>query len=196
MTVSHGRRRCALALAVVVPLVLATASCSQPADGGPSINASPSAASSDEARSAVNGLIATGLEQLANKQYPEATSTFETVLNLDPVNQYAWYNLGYIAQLNGDDGTAIDRYSSALEANPDFTQALYNLAILTEPSALAVSVDMYRRIIVLSPDNATAYMRLGYALVHLGKVKEGEKMLAKARTLDPSLVGVPSPTYS
>lgn len=38
-------------------------------------------------------------------------------------------------------------------------------------------------------------MRLGFALVHLGRTEEGEKHLAKGLELDPSMKDVAAPDY-
>jgi len=193
-----GRRRPRRLVAawLVLPVLLAGA-CSDEDDqeGAGAARAAPSAATTEQAASTVASLIGTGLNQIDSMQYAEATSTFQSVLDLDPTNDYGWYNLGYLAQLQGDDATAIQRYATALTNNKDFAPALYNLALLTESSDLRAAVALYRREIEVKPDDAAAHMRLGFALRHLGRDAEAEPLLLRGIELDPSMADVPSPTY-
>ena len=52
------------------------------------------------------------------------------MLKLDPTNKYAFYNLGYIAQTQGDKGGAETQYNKTLAIDAKYDPALYNLAIL------------------------------------------------------------------
>ena len=45
------------------------------------------------------------------------------------------------------------------------------------------------------PEMAAAHMRLGFALIHLGQVAEGEEHLGKGLSLDPSMAEVEAPSY-
>ncbi len=42
---------------------------------------------------------------------------------------------------------------------------------------------------------AAAYMRLGFALVHLGKDDEGSEFLTQGIALDPSMTEIEAPSY-
>ena len=64
-------------------------------------------------------------------------ATFQDVLAVDPSNVYANYDLGVIAQSNGDSPEAISYYNKALAANTTYTPAMYNEAILLENAAAA-----------------------------------------------------------
>ena len=182
-------------LALLGPLLVAGACSSGDSDDDKAATAAPSVASSDQAVTTTQLLIDTGLTQIDGRQYDEARTTFQSVLDLDPTNAYGWYNLGYIAELQDDDATAVQRYATALTHDKDFSPALYNLAILTESSDLGASVELYRREIAVKPDDSAAYMRLGFALRHLGQEPEAKQMLQKGIELDPSMADVTSPTY-
>jgi Flp pilus assembly protein TadD len=182
-------------LALLGPLLVAGACSSGDGDDDKAATAAPSVASSDQAVTTTQLLIDTGLTQIDGRQYDEARTTFQSVLDLDPTNAYGWYNLGYIAELQDDDATAVQRYATALTHDKDFSPALYNLAILTEGSDLGASVELYRREIAVKPDDSAAYMRLGFALRHLGQEPEAKQMLQKGIELDPSMADVTSPTY-
>lgn len=196
------RHRRLLVACLVVPLLLTGACSGDDGDGADSggkdagaAGGSPSAATTEQAADTVTTLIGTGLAQIESEEYAQARSTFQTVLDLDPENDYAWYNLGYVAQLQGDEATAVQRYTTALTHNKDFSPAIYNLAILTESSDLEAAVELYRREIAVKPDDAAAHMRLGFALRHLGQDAEAEQLLQQGIELDPSMAGVQAPTY-
>jgi Tfp pilus assembly protein PilF len=159
-------------------------------DAGQSSSATPSTSPS-----AADTLVQTALQQLGAGNDAKARATFENVLELDPDNVYAHYNLGLLAQDAGNDAFAIKQYEAALETDPDFTSALYNEGILTETSDLNAAVELYRRAVAADPKMAPAHMRLGFALLHLGKKKEGADQLGTGVSLDPSMAEVKAPSY-
>ena len=152
-------------------------------------------AEASSAAAAGDALVKEGLEQLAAGDTAGAQATFEKVLTIDADNKYAHFNLGVIAQQAGDDETAMTDYDAAIAADDAFAPALYNKAILTEPTDLDAAVELYRRTVAADPEMAAAYMRLGFALVHLGKKDEGAKYLGKGVSLDPSMADVEAPSY-
>lgn len=183
-------------LGLAVPLLLLTACSgdeeSSSTDAEPSQSAS--AAAPDDAE-VVDALIARGLAKVESDEHPEARRLFTSVLDLDPGNVYAHYNLGYLAQLEGETASALMQYNAALEAQSDFAPALYNLAILTEPADLRAAVDLYRRVVDSNGGDAGTYFRLGHALISLGERDEGEQLVAQAVELDASLAGTSAPAY-
>lgn len=189
------RRLCAAFLpAVVVSAVLLTASCSGSDD--PDTKGSESSESTaPDAPDAAATLVEQGIQQLTNGKDVAAKTTFENVLALDPENLYAWYNLGLIAQRAGDNEEAVERYDHALVIQPDYTPALYNKAILLETTGLDQSIQLYRQVIGIDDQMAAAYMRLGFALLHLGETEEGEGFLEQGIALDPAMEDVQAPSY-
>lgn len=179
-----------LAALALLSLLVVTGCSGDDADKEPS-----SAASSSGDLSAADTLVQAALQQLDSGDDAKARATFENVLELDPANVYAHYNLGLLAQDAGDDELATKQYDAALEADPDFTSALYNKGIVLETSDLGAAVDLYRRALAADPDLAAAHMRLGFALLHLGKTDEAEEHLAKGVELDPSMAEVQAPSY-
>lgn len=145
--------------------------------------------------SAADTLVQTALQQLDQGDEAKARATFENVLELDSDNAYAHYNLGLMAQDAGKDKLAIKHYDAALKADPQFTSALYNKGILLENDDLEASVELYRKAIAVDSDLASARMRLGFALLHLGETEEAEKQLSAGVKLDPSMADVKAPSY-
>lgn len=144
---------------------------------------------------AVDKLMDRGLEQVQKEKYDDARGTFESILTIDPKNAFATYNLGFIAQRQGQDPQAIELYAKSTQLDPTFAPPLYNLAILTEASDLDAAAAFYRRVLELEPEDAATMMRLGFLLQHQGKTAEGQELLDQGIELDPSLQDVPAPTY-
>jgi Tfp pilus assembly protein PilF len=161
-------------------------------DGDSKDDASAGASST---AAAADALVQQGLDQLAASDTAAAKGTFGNVLALDPGNVYAHYNLGVIAQQAGNDKAAMTAYDAALSSDDAFAPALFNKGILTESTDLEAAVDLYHRAVAADPTMAAAFMRLGFALVHLGEKDEGAKYLGKGVQLDPSMADVEAPSY-
>lgn len=152
-------------------------------------------ASADAQAAAVDTLIQAGLDQLAAGDVKAARGSFVSVLALDPDNALGHYNLGVIAQQAGRNDEALNSYDAALASDPTFAAALFNKGILMEPIDLEAAVDLYRLAVKSDDQRAAAFMRLGFALVHLGRKTAGEKALAEGLRLDPSMATVEAPRY-
>ena len=118
----------------------------------------------------------------------EARQGYLDVLDLEPDDSFALYNLGLIAQNESDLTTAQDFYRRSLAVDPDFEAAVFNLAIveaqLDNPDE---AIDLYQQIIEINPENAGAHLNLGFLYLELGKEKKGNNELQRAIKLDPSL---------
>lgn len=154
-----------------------------------------SSAKSSASLSAADTLVQTALKQREAGDDAGARATFANVLELDPDNVYAHYNLGLLAQESGDDALALEQYDAALKTDPAFTSALYNKAIVLETDDLDAAVELYRRALAIDPDLAAAHMRLGFALLHLGKTEEAQEHLSTGVRLDPAMADVEAPSY-
>ena len=118
----------------------------------------------------------------------EAVRLYQRVLVLDPQNQYAYYNLGLIDQTRGKVDEAASEYEQALSIDPGFTPATFNLAIIrADQGAVDEAIRLYRDVIAIDDTDARAHLNLGFLLLGSGQRKEGQKELARAVELDPSL---------
>ncbi|QWF21416.1 tetratricopeptide repeat protein [Nocardioides sp. LMS-CY] len=178
------------AASVTLALLAALAGC-----GGDDESTSDADARTATADSASATLVQKGLAELAAGDTKAAKVTFENVVDIDPGNVYGHYNLGVIAQEAGDEKAAMKEYDAALATDGDFASALYNKAILTESADLAAAVELYQKTVEVDPTMAAAFMRLGFALVELGRTDAGEEALGKGIALDPSMKDVQAPTY-
>jgi tetratricopeptide (TPR) repeat protein len=149
----------------------------------------------DDQSAAALALVEQGITQMTQGENEKAEKTFERALRLDDEQYLAHYNQGVIDQRANREKDAEKHYEDALELEPEHGASLYNLAILTESEDLDEAIELYRDAIKVQPSNAAAYMRLGFALNHLGRTAESEPMLAKGLELDPSMAKVEAPKY-
>ena len=127
----------------------------------------------------------------------EAAKDYHEVLALDPNNKFAYFDLGVIDQAQGRSQAAEANYRQALQIDPNFTSALFNLAIVRKPVDAQEAITLYRRLLVVNPNDAAGHLNLGFALLETGQTAEGNAELARAVQLDPSLqsrVTPPQPT--
>jgi tetratricopeptide (TPR) repeat protein len=171
----------------------------RPSDAG-SESASPSGTAASESPSEDDVLSAAilvedGLDKLIVKDVATARAAFEEAAALDPGNLYAHYNLGVLAQRDLDDAAALAFYDRALAIQADYAPALFNKAIILETSDLDQSIELFRQVVELDPTMATAFMRLGFALVHQCERGEGKKLLEQGISLDPRMEKMEAPNY-
>lgn len=77
---------------------------------------------------------------------------------------------------------AIDAYRRALEAKPDFVDALHGLAMAyAEKGDLAAAVETAMRITEVTPDDPLGYTSLSIYYQRQGKIAEAEAAAAQAR---------------
>jgi tetratricopeptide (TPR) repeat protein len=140
-----------------------------------------------------NEALQKGIAAHNTGQLDVARNFYLDVLNLDPRNKFAYYNLGLISQTRGDAVDAENNYRIALGIDPDFGAALYNMGILKKDSGLYTeAMDFFRKVLALEPENAAAHYNLGIVLVALGRAQEGQSEISRARTLNAQL-GEPGP---
>jgi tetratricopeptide (TPR) repeat protein len=138
-----------------------------------------------------------GLDLHAHGDLEGAKEAYLRVIQLDPQNKYAYYNLGLISQTRGDAVAAESSYRTTITIDPDFVPALFNLAILrSDAGSNQEAIDLYRHVIELNPTYAAAHLNLGFLLIDEGDETQGQAELDEAVRLDPSLEDRIAPTSS
>jgi tetratricopeptide (TPR) repeat protein len=119
----------------------------------------------------------------------DAEKAYAAVLDSDPNNKIANYNMGVIEQRKRNNDKSEEYYQRALSADPNFVPALFNLAIQHEAAGkLRESESLYRKIIELDPSMARAHLNLGFLLMRkLDREEEGKAEILRAIELDGSL---------
>jgi Tfp pilus assembly protein PilF len=135
----------------------------------------------------VTAAVSAALAELRRGELDKAKEGFEKVLDSDGGNKFAHYNLGYIAQTQGDSGEAEQQYRAAIETDPRFVPALYNLAIVVTPNDTGEAIALYRRAIKSDKNDANSHFNLGLLLRQQGKTAEGNSQIQQAVALNPAL---------
>jgi tetratricopeptide (TPR) repeat protein len=188
------RRHIPAALAILAAAVVgagATSCSSSPGAGNP---ADPGKGGGmDGAVNAPNGdprvaaLLQSGIQQAQQRHWSTATTTFLSVLPIDPRNVYALYDLGVIAQTKKDAALALSYYDKALASDGTYTPAMYNKAIVLENSKPRQAIALYNQIIAIDPRASTAYLRMAFAEAELGDMSRARVADARAVAIEPSL---------
>ena len=87
------------------------------------------------------------------------------------------------------EGNAVDAekdYRLALNTNPNFEAALFNLAILrTQSGAVDEAISLYQRVLTLNPNNAGARLNLGLLHLQVGQTAAGNEQRGSGREAGP-----------
>lgn len=189
---AHARRRGGrwlfAGLLLLVLLVGATAGLL----GGHALWKTKSLSTVAQAEAAVNATVQPLFLSAYNLQragkLADAQAEFLKIVADDPVNYYAYYDLGLIYQETNHDSVATIDYEKALLIDPKFQPALYNLASLETTSDPSAAISLYQQLQALRPSNGAAVaFNLGLLYLGLGKSSAGVAQLKYAIGLEPSL---------
>jgi len=166
---------------LVVALVVGFVGCSGKSKGTPPAGTTGAANSSA-------ALLAKALTEMKSGDVNSAKTDLVQVSKLDPQNKYAYYNLGYIAQTQKQNGDAESQYKLALAIDPKYDPALYNLAILrADANDLNGAVVLYRQAVASNPQDAKAHFNLGLLLRQSGQTGQGNVEVQAAVKISPDL---------
>lgn len=138
-------------------------------------------------------------------QDDRARDEFQKVLDLDPTNKYAIYNLALLDQLAGRTDEAEGKYRVVLKLDPQYHPALYNLGVLLGAAGETdEAVSLYQQAIAVRPNSANAHFNLALLLRAQGKKSQGDASMRQALLLDDklkdpaagSVSGTPAPAGS
>jgi tetratricopeptide (TPR) repeat protein len=120
--------------------------------------------------------------------YPGAEPDLRRVLQMDPDNWVALFNLGFLLYRSGNYEEAIERLQQVIRLRPDHPDAPYYLGMAymrlgDEDGARGA----FEQAIRLNPDNPAVYQNLGLLLVRQGRVEEGERHLKTFKELSDAV---------
>ncbi len=125
-----------------------------------------------------------GLSYTHLGRFDEAKQNFQNGLKLDPHNSFCLFHLGYIAKLQGDTAGAEAIFQKVLRSNPDFPDALLELANLRiEGKRFPEAADLLRKYVRVSPNPATGYYKLAMVERKLHETEAADRDLAQFQTL-------------
>lgn len=131
--------------------------------------------------------VSAGLSAQSAGNLTKASADYKDAIAHDASNKFAYYDLGLVQQLTNMPAAAEANYRAALQIDPNFVSALFNLAILRTTPSPAEAEQLYRHVISLQPTNAAAHLNLGFLLRSENRLAEGDAELMTATQLDPSL---------
>lgn len=118
-----------------------------------------------------------------------AASYFEQALESDPTDAQAWNGIGICRQFTGNFADAEGAFYRAIELQPDYAFALFNLASVQ--SALGQkeqATTTLNRGLLLQPRNGQARNDLGRLLLEQGRPSEAIPHFEQARELNPTVL--------
>lgn len=122
------------------------------------------------------------------RDYPAAVQLYERVLQQDPNNAEALYNLGTVLQTMGELARARDSYRRALSADRSFAAAWSNLAVvlsaLGDSEQAQVALTEATR---LDPRNLGAKVNLANQYLSRGGAEEAATLLEDVLRVDPTM---------
>jgi len=127
-------------------------------------------------------------------RFDEAKQAFQAGLKLDPHNSSCLFNLGYIAERQGDSAVAESMFQQALRANPDYSDALLELANLriTEKKYVEAK-ELLQRYVKVSRSPATGYYKLAMVERNLHETAAADRDLSVFQTLSKNSSTGPYP---
>ncbi len=127
-------------------------------------------------------------------RFDEAKSYFDQGLKLDPKNTLCLYNLGFIAERQGNSAGAESYFQQALAINPNFPEALLELANLRIVAhRFAEAEVLLRRYVQASHDPSSGFYKLAMVERSLHETAAAERDLNVFKTLSKNSQGGPYP---
>ncbi len=142
-------------------------------------------------------LLSAGLAAQRSGNYTAAAADYKAVVSAAPTSSdacYAYYDLGVINQVDvspANPAAAESYYRKCLALNPNFSDALYNLAIILTKSDPAQAESDYSQVVALAPTSvasAPAYVNLGFLLIAQGEKAQGIRDIQLAASLNPAFL--------
>jgi tetratricopeptide (TPR) repeat protein len=126
---------------------------------------------------------ALGLSYLRLGRFDEAKQSFLDGLKLDPHNLSCLFNLGLIAERQGDTAGAEARFQEVLHLDSDYADALLELANLRIANKkFAEAAELLRRYVKVSRSPATGYYKLAMVERSLHETAAAERDLNQFQT--------------
>jgi tetratricopeptide (TPR) repeat protein len=127
-------------------------------------------------------------------RFDEAKNYFQQGLKLEPNNSTCLFNLGFIAERQGDAAGAEQFFQQALRANPNFPDALLELANLRiAAKKLTEAEELLRRYVRVAQDPANGYYKLAMVERSLHETAAAERDLNVFKTMSKNSSSGPYP---
>jgi tetratricopeptide (TPR) repeat protein len=127
-------------------------------------------------------------------RFDEAKKYFHEGLKLDRRNASCLFNMGFIEERQGNHAAAETFFQDALKSNPDYSEALLELANLrTANKRFEEAAELLRRYIKVSRDPAAGYYKLAMVERSLHQTEAAQRDLSVFQTLSKNSSTGPYP---
>jgi tetratricopeptide (TPR) repeat protein len=127
-------------------------------------------------------------------RFDEAKRYFQEGLKLDRRNASCIFNMGYIEERQGNQAAAETFFQEALKSNPDFSEALLELANLRIANKkFGDAAELLRRYVKVSRDPASGYYKLAMIERSLHQTEAAQRDLSVFQTLSKNSSTGPYP---
>ncbi|HEX6802455.1 MAG TPA: tetratricopeptide repeat protein [Terriglobales bacterium] len=127
-------------------------------------------------------------------RFDEARKYFEEGLKREPRNAACLFNLGFIEERQGNSAAAEQKFEQALQSNPDFSDALLELANLrTKDKKLPEAAELLRKYVKVSRDPASGYYKLAMVERNMHQMEAAQRDLNVFQTLSKNSSSGPYP---
>ena len=127
-------------------------------------------------------------------RFEEATTYFQKGLKLEPHNTSCLYNLGFIAERQGDTARAETMFQETLRSNPDYGEALLELANLRMLSKKLPEAEiLLRKYVKVARNPSTGYYKLAMVERSLHETAAADRDLSVFQTLSKDVSTGPNP---
>lgn len=135
-----------------------------------------------------------GLSYREMGRFDEAKEYSQQGLKLDPHNSACLFNMGYIAERQGDPVAAEAIFQEILRAHPDYPEALLEQAnLLIAERKLPEAVSLLRRYVQVSHNPGTGYYKLAMVERNLHDTASADRDLNVFKTLSKNSATGPYP---
>ncbi len=122
--------------------------------------------------------------QLILKQYDQALQTLADIMKINPGNPEALFMLGMVYRDQGKTDLAIGAFQSAVERNPDMSEAWVILGDLMDRTNNPLAIQYFDNAIRVDPDNVAAWHAKAYYLQNNDKIDEALEIYQKIHSMD------------
>jgi tetratricopeptide (TPR) repeat protein len=127
-------------------------------------------------------------------RFDEARKYFEEGLKLEPTNAACLFNIGFIEERQGNAAAADQHFQQALRSNPDFSEALLELANLrTKDKKYAEAAELLHRYVKVAREPSSGYYKLAMVERSLHQMDAAERDLKVFQTLSKNANTGPYP---
>ena len=131
-------------------------------------------------------IILVFLTWMQTQVWHDTRSLWNHVIAVAPESSVAYYNLGRIAENEGQLAEGLELYRRALRNNPLNADAHYNLArLLAKQGEQSEAIAHYRDVLKIRPNDADAHNNLGLLLAARGETAAALDEFHRALQIDP-----------